>query len=135
MKTRSVPSTFISARVPPLPRQLLASTSALTWPPKLLCAAWPISIPINNEELHDETSENYHAKTIRHCAHHHASSAPADVRHGRGLHAPCDRRPKTLRHEQRAKQSLLWCRIGYGEAHCGLGLALWHDLCPLRSTS
>src|SRR5205823_14392976 len=51
MKTRSVPSTFTSARVPPPPRQPLANTSALTWPPKLLSAAWPISIPINNEEL------------------------------------------------------------------------------------
>src|SRR5437773_6161011 len=51
MKTRSVPSTFTSARVPPPPRQPLASTSALTWPPKLLSAACPISIPIDNEEL------------------------------------------------------------------------------------
>src|SRR3979411_1689552 len=51
MKTRSVPSTFTSERVPRRPRQPLANMSATIGPRKSLCAAWPISILTNNEEL------------------------------------------------------------------------------------
>src|SRR3979490_1862942 len=124
MKTRSVPSTFTSERVRQPPGQPRANMSATIWPRKSPSAAWPISILTSNEEPDNETGENNHAKTIRNCTHHHAPSAPADVRDGGGLHAPRDRRAKTLRYEQRAEQGFLWRGIRHGEAHRGPGLAL-----------
>src|SRR5437016_3271679 len=135
MKTRFAPSMFTSAHVPPPPRPPLANMSAPTWPRRLLFAAWPISIPISNEERHDEICENNNAKTSRHCAHHYSTSALADVRHGGGLHAPRDRRAKTLGNEQRTEQGFLRRGIGHGKAHRRPGRALRQHLCSDRTTS